>query len=94
MAEKLDCPNCGAPLDSIQLGSPIANCKYCHTNVLLPTEISNPIKTNINSTPGNILGHAQDLQRMVGLARSGKQAEAIRIFRRCSIPAWPKPSAR
>jgi ribosomal protein L7/L12 len=81
MTEKLDCPNCGAPLENIQLGSPIVNCKYCHTNVLLPTEISSPIKTNTNSTPGNILGHAQDLKRMVELARSGKQIEAIRIFR-------------
>ena len=81
MVEKLDCPNCGAPLDIIQMGSLIANCKYCHTNVLLPAEVFNPIKTNINSTSGNILGHAQDLKRMVELARSGKQIEAIRIFR-------------
>ncbi len=81
MIEKLDCPNCGAPLESIQLGSPIVSCKYCHTNVLLPTDISNSIKTSMNSTPGNIPGHAQDLKRMVDLARSGKQIEAIRIFR-------------
>jgi hypothetical protein len=81
MVEKLDCPNCGAPLDNIQLGSPIINCKYCHTNVLLPTEITSPISSSIKTTPGNILGHAQDLKRMVELARSGKQVEAIRIFR-------------
>jgi ribosomal protein L7/L12 len=81
MTEKLDCPNCGAPLDSLQLGSPIVKCKYCHTHVLLPTEISNAIRSNTNSTPGDILGHAQDVKRMVELARSGKQIEAIRIFR-------------
>ena len=81
MAEKLDCPNCGAPLESIQLGSPIVYCKYCHANVLLPLDIYNPIRSETFSTPGNILGHAQDLKRMVELARTGKQIEAIRIFR-------------
>jgi ribosomal protein L7/L12 len=81
MTEKLECPNCGAPLDNIQLGIPITSCKYCHTSVLLPAGLSSPGKPGITAAPGNILGHAQDLRRMVELARSGKQVEGIRIFR-------------
>jgi ribosomal protein L7/L12 len=81
MTEKLDCPNCGAPLDNIHLGSLIVNCKYCHTNVLLPAELSNPIESSIKAAPGDILAHAQDLKLMVELARSGKKIEAIKIYR-------------
>ena len=82
MTKTLDCPNCGAPLDNIQLGSLTIKCPFCHSNVLLPPELNNagsqPI---INSGFTSILGHAQDLERMADLARSGKQLEAIKIFR-------------
>jgi ribosomal protein L7/L12 len=82
MTQKLDCPNCGAPLDDIRLGVPTTICKFCRTNVLLPTELSKQgINMGSNAQLGDILGHAQDLKRMVELARSGKQIEAIRIFR-------------
>lgn len=82
MTKTLDCPNCGAPLDNIQPGSFTFKCPFCHSNVLLPPELNNALShTSINSDVESILGHAQDLQRMRDLARSGNQVEAIKIFR-------------
>jgi ribosomal protein L7/L12/streptogramin lyase len=82
MTKTLDCPNCGAPLDNIQPGSLTYKCPFCHSSVLLPPELNNAVSlTSVNSDVESILGHAQDLQRMTDLARSGKQIEAIKIFR-------------
>jgi len=82
MSKTLDCPNCGAPLENIQWGSLTIKCPFCHSTVLLPTELLGAMNREPADAPvSNILEHTLDLKRMADLARSGKQVEAIRIYR-------------
>ncbi|MGB8253671.1 MAG: NHL repeat-containing protein, partial [Anaerolineaceae bacterium] len=82
MSKTLDCPNCGAPLDNIQPGSLTLKCPFCHSTVLLPTELLGEMNREpVDAPVSNILEHALNLKRMAVLARSGKQIEAIRIYR-------------
>ncbi len=82
MSKTLDCPNCGAPLENIQLGSLIVKCPFCHSNVLLPIELLGGINQQARtSTTTGFQEHADDLMRITNLARSGNTAEAIHIYR-------------
>ncbi|MBN2257938.1 MAG: hypothetical protein JW704_08950, partial [Anaerolineaceae bacterium] len=82
MANILECPQCGAPLEDINPGVPTIKCKFCHSIVLKPAELSKIVPTDMRDpSAAKILQRSQDLKRMVELARSGKQIEAIRIYR-------------
>ncbi len=82
MANTLECPNCGAPLDDIPSGSLTTKCTFCHSNVLLPVELLGAINQQARtSIATSIQDHADDLMRITSLARSGNTAEAMHIYR-------------
>lgn len=38
-AEAFTCPNCGAPLDALEIDTPTIRCPYCNTAVIVPEEL-------------------------------------------------------
>ena len=65
----LSCPSCGAPLD-FDGRSPVIRCKFCSNVSLVPGVLPTPAKT----------GHAL-LEEIRRLAKSGKLARAVQIYR-------------
>lgn len=83
MANTLNCPTCGAPLDYSGNGGTL-RCPYCNNSVIVPEELR-------QATSGfKIAGH-QDMDQtdrqqkimagVVVLAQTGKKIEAIKLYR-------------
>ena len=91
MADTLNCPNCGAPLD-YKGNDPIIRCPYCNTSVIVPDNLrGTPV---FSSQPHNFtltgMGGMGDMNAMVkqalrikqvkDLALAGKMVEAERLY--------------
>ena len=82
MAETLNCPACGAPLDLAQKGNMVVRCTYCESTVILP-EIFHDKPDAPDAMAIGPLDSAQvrQLREIAVLARGGKKIEAIKIYR-------------
>lgn len=89
MADTLNCPNCGAPLD-YKGSDPIIRCPYCNTSVVVPENLR--AKPTFSSKPsnftltgsgdmGSLLQKARRIKEVKDLAQTGRIEEAISLYR-------------
>lgn len=84
MSKTFHCPNCAAPLQEPPQDQSIISCAYCHSSVIVPSELRQAPFTEPILTPAESLFNlpilAASLRQAADLTRAGKREEAVQFL--------------
>lgn len=84
MSKTFHCPNCAAPLQEPTQDQSIITCAYCHSSVIVPSELRRSPSAEPILTPAeslfNLPALAASLRQAADLTRAGNREEAIQLL--------------
>lgn len=84
MSKTFHCPNCAAPLQEPAQDQGIITCAYCHSSVIVPSELRRSRSTEPILTPAESLFNLPELsaslRQAADLTRAGRKEEAVQLL--------------
>ena len=84
MSKTFHCPNCAAPLQEPTQDQSIITCAYCHSSVIVPSELRRSPSAEPILTPAESLFNlptlAASLRQAADLTHAGRKEEAVQLL--------------